>query len=235
MMLHEFPDLRQNLIEQYDAKQLVKALVREVYETFGPKTELHITYVAGNQIVNEAPTPTETAKPKRSYTPSKTKKLNFRFLCGVDGLDLDGRIIYSYLWKWAWINSKRTKKNIPTKAVNVRRIRKATGLRPKTINDSLAALRSFGLIDERLQPFTKDRRYMGSYRKLRWEKNKLHIRFNVFVAMEETNPTRKSAGWYRMALGMPKRTYYRWKSVVTGGTKKVTGGTPNCNGWRSPQ
>jgi hypothetical protein len=171
-----------------------------------------------------APKPPPAALPRQA-------KLNFR-LIDDDRLDLADRIILSFTWKWAWINFRRTKQGVPLKAVNAYRVRRATRLRHSTIVASLARLRGLGYLDAKLEPFVKHERLLKGgdgkalYRKLTWERGSAGIRLCVFRAVVETNKKKCTAGWFRKALGISRRTYYRYRAAVTGGTADGTGDTP---------
>lgn len=148
----------------------------------------------------------------------KIRKLNFR-LIKDPSLKLIDRIVYSFLWKWAWMNSK-PKRFVP-KPVTDRRLRRATGSNANTIKASLRRLRDKGYIDERHEPYTKDARLMRNvsggcmYRKLQWEdRSGMSLGESVVRAFRDHDIARRrrvGAAYYNAALGISKATFHRYE------------------------
>jgi len=149
-----------------------------------------------------------------SLAKPKLRRLYFR-LIKDPSLDLASRIIYSYLWKWAFINYKSVKNpKYSYKPVTIRRVRRATGFRDTTIKSKLSILTSKGYLDSKMEPYKKHENLFRcvdgncSFRKIEWtERGSLKaIVAKAFVAGTKKKCTNR---YFAICLGINRRTVSR--------------------------
>jgi hypothetical protein len=160
----------------------------------------------------------KVAKAKRPRKPKAERKpytLNFRRLLD-NSLSFHERIVYSFAWKYHWINEQRLLESQEPKAATSWRYRTDTGLRPATITETLNSLRVKGYLATNGKPLVVegDRRY-SSYLPITLDPNSDDsVAFQIFRAyVEDAGATRyRSPNYYITCLGLPRRTAFRYLS-----------------------
>ena len=150
-------------------------------------------------------------------------------------LDLNTRILYTYLFKWANVNhlAKSKPDRYTFKPITKRRMLRATGFNWKTISKCLNTLISKKYVDARYAPLLNNPNLMKSadgkvvqYRKLQWE-GKTDIKRKVAKAFIRSQDEIKSVSpnYFVTVLGLSRRSVFRMKQALTVGTGALTVGT----------
>jgi hypothetical protein len=151
-----------------------------------------------------------------------TITLNFRRIAD-DALRLNDRVVFSFVWKWAWGNRKRREEKRKTVAISARRLQRYTGYNLVTIKHSVELLRARGYLVNDWDVAEDHPNLRPGYWKCPLhaytDQDRTRYRFlwgiNQEIYMwirdyEDTHQKYHTANWWRKVMGVSRRTVFNW-------------------------